>query len=72
MIPLLDLLSHHGEAADPYLLEKIKHQLDVIFGVGPWPLLVLFGLTIVLIPISIIGFYRFQRRRMEVCIKEHE
>ena len=67
---LLSILPHHSEAADPDLLEKIKHQMDAIFGVGPGLLVVIFGLVIALIPVSIMVFYVLQRRRMGVPLEE--
>ena len=69
---LLSILTHHGDPADPDLLEQIKHQLDSIFGVGPGLLVVIFGLLIALIPVSIMVFYVLQRRRMGVPIKEDD
>ena len=60
---LLSIWAHHQEPAEPDLLDKIQNQLDAVFGLGPGILVVLFGLVIVLIPVSVLGFYYVQRRR---------
>ena len=59
---LLSTLPHHDEAADPTLLDWIKRLLDGILGVGPWPVVVLLGLVIVLVPLSVMVFYLINSR----------
>ena len=54
---------HHGEAADPDLLEWIKDRLDHVFNLGPWTAVAILAFIIVLIPFSIIVFYLIQQRR---------
>ena len=60
---LLTILAHHEGAADPDLLDWIKHQLDTIFGLGPWTAVIILGILIAVIPMFIFGFYVVQRRR---------
>ena len=54
---LWSIAAHHGEAADPELLEWIKDRLDQIFNLGPWTVVAVLALIILLIPSSIIIFY---------------
>ena len=63
---LLRILAHHQEAADPDLLEAIKHRLDAIFGLGPLTIVIVLGLVIVAIPVGILVFSAWQRRRTGV------
>ena len=60
---LLSVASHHGEAADPDLLEWIKGTLDHLLGVGPWVVIILLGLVILFIPLSVVVFYLVQQWR---------
>ena len=64
MLPvwLWSVAAHHGEAADPDLLEWIKDRLDHIFNLGPWTVVAILSLVIVLIPMSIIVVYLIQQR----------
>ena len=59
---LLSILTHHGEAADPDLLEWIKSRLDHLVDLGPWTIVILLGMLILAIPLSVVGFYIMQRR----------
>jgi hypothetical protein len=59
---LLSVASHHGEA-DPALLEWIKGVLDRLIGLGPWVVVILLGLLILMIPLGVIGFYLAQQRQ---------
>ena len=59
----MSVAAHQGEAADPRLLEWIKHRLDDLLGLGPWTAVVLLGGIIVAIPLGVMGFYLYQRRR---------
>ena len=65
MLPqwLWSVALHHGEAADPDLLEWIKDLLDYVFNLGPWTVVAVLALIIMLIPISIVVFYLLQQRR---------
>jgi hypothetical protein len=60
---LLSVASHHGEA-DPALLEWIKGALDRLIGPGPWVVVTLLGLLILMIPLGVIGFYLAQQRQV--------
>ncbi len=70
MAPLLAILAHHEEVADPAVLEKVKHQLDAILGLGGGASVALFGLILLLIPVSILAFYYHYRRRMAIAMDE--
>ena len=63
MLPFL--LAHHSEAADPELIEWIRHQIDALFGLGPATIVIVLGLVIVAIPMAIVGFYFVQRARQD-------
>ena len=65
MLPqwLWSVALHHGEAADPDLLEWIKDRLDHVFNLGPWSAVTILALIIMLIPISIVVYYLLQQRR---------
>jgi hypothetical protein len=60
---LWSIAAHHSEPADPDLLDWIKGFLDHVFNLGPWTIVVLLALVIVLIPLSIMGVYLVQQRR---------
>ena len=60
---VLSVAGHHGEAADPDLLEWIKGFLDHAFDLGPWTVVAILGLLIVSIPVGISAFYLLQQRR---------
>lgn len=60
---LLSAAGHHGEAADPDLLEWIKGFLDHAFDPGAWTVVAILGLLIVSIPIGITVFYLWQQGR---------
>lgn len=62
MIPL-SVLGHHGEPADPTLLEWIGHRIDELVGVGPLALATIFGLAIVAIPAALVAWYLLARRK---------
>ncbi len=59
---LLAPLVHHGEAADPALLDWIKQFLDHWLGGGPWLIAGALGLVIALIPLAVVFLYWTQRR----------
>ena len=60
---LRSIATHHSEPADPDLLEWIKGFLDHLFNLGPWTIVVVLALLIVLMPLAIIGVYLVQQRR---------
>ena len=59
----LSVASHHSEPADPDLLEWIKEFIDQLFQLGPWTIVAILALIILLIPVGIIAVYLFQQRR---------
>ena len=65
MLPswLWSVATHHSEAVDPDLLKWIKDRLDHILNLGPWTVVAVLALIILLIPLSIIIFYFIQQRR---------
>jgi len=60
---LWSIAAHHGEAADPDLLEWIKDRLDHVLDLGPWTAVAVLAVIILMIPLSIIIFYLVQQRR---------
>lgn len=70
MAPILAILVHHEEVADPAVLEKVKHQLDAILGLGGGASAALFGIILLLIPVSILAFYYFYWRKMPMATDE--
>ena len=61
---LWSIVAHHSESADPDLLEWIKSRLDHLLNLGPWAVVALVGLIILLIPVSVVTMYLVQRRRL--------
>lgn len=59
----LSVLGHHGEPADPTLLEWIGHRIDELVGLGPVALAVLLGVVIIGMPVGLIAWYLLTRRR---------
>lgn len=72
MAPLLSVLAHHEEVADPAVLEKVKHQLDAILGLGGGASAAFFGIILLLIPVSILAFYFFYYRRRMVNVMNED
>ena len=64
---LQSIAAHHSEPADPDLLEWIKGFLDHLFNLGPWTIVVVLALLIVLMPLAIIGVYLVQQRRQSAA-----
>jgi hypothetical protein len=62
MIPL-SVLRHHGEPADPRLLEWIGHRIDELVGIGPLALAIILGVAIVAMPAGLLVWYLLARRR---------
>lgn len=60
---LFRILAHHQEAADPDLLDAIKHRLDAIINLEPMAIVIILGLVIVAIPVGILLLYALTRRR---------
>ncbi len=60
---LLSVAKHHGEAGDPTLFEWIKHRLDELVALEPITFVAILGLVVVAIPVSILLFYAYQRRK---------
>ena len=52
---LLSMLAHHGEPADPVLIEWIKHRIDSIIGLGAGGMVIILTILICLIPITLVG-----------------
>jgi hypothetical protein len=55
-------MAHQGDA-DPTLLAWIKDQLDHLLGLGPWTVVALLGLLLLLMPLGVVAFYLAQQRR---------
>ncbi len=53
----------HDGTADPTLLGWIKDQLDHLLGLGPWTVVALLGLLLLVMPLSLVALYLAQRRR---------
>ena len=69
MMHVLNLvLLHHGESADPVLLNWIKDLLYHFFGTGPWLAVILLGSAICLMPLIVILVYVIQNRRQSKII----
>jgi hypothetical protein len=72
---LWSIAAHHGEPADPDLLEWIKARIDHILDVGPWVVVAGLGLLILLLPLSVMAVYLLQQRRQpdaDPPAQEHE
>ena len=59
---LLSALAHHDEPADPTLLQWVKGLLDYLLGAGPWAVVALLGLIIVLLPVGVVACYLLNAR----------
>ncbi len=72
---LWSVATHHGEPADPDLIEWIKARLDHIFGVGPWVVVAALALLILLVPLLAMAVYLVQQRGQsgaDPTAQEHE
>lgn len=56
------VLSHHGEPADPTLLEWIGHRIDELLSFGPLTIAVALGVIIIAMPLVLVGWYLIARR----------
>jgi len=54
---------HQGEPSDPELLHWIKDRIDSLIGLGPWIIVAVIAMLIVLIPLAGVAFYLLQQRR---------
>ncbi len=61
----LSVAIHHGEAADPDLMEWIMHRVDALVGLGPAAAVIVLVVIIVLIPVGVLGLYALHRRKAE-------
>ena len=61
---LLSGLAHHGEPADPVLIEWIKHRIDSIIGLGAGGMVIILTILICLIPITLVGILLIQKIRL--------
>lgn len=61
---LLSVLAHHGEPADPVLIEWIKHRIDSIIGLGAGGMVIILTILICLIPITLVGILLIQKIRL--------
>lgn len=62
---LLSVLGHHGEPADPTLLEWIGHRIDELVGFGPLTMAIALGLVIVGLPVALLAWYLIVRNRSQ-------
>ena len=65
MLGFLSVAIHHGEAADPDLMEWIMHRVDALTGLGPAAAVILLTGVIVLIPVAVLAMYALHRRKTE-------
>ena len=61
---LLSVGKHHGEAGDPVLLEWVKLRMDQLITLDPIAFIGILAMVIVAIPVSIMLFYLYQRRKL--------
>jgi hypothetical protein len=62
MIPM-SALGHHGEPADPTLLEWIGHRIDELVPIGSLTIVIVLGVVIVVIPVGLFVWYLVAARR---------
>ena len=60
---LQSVARHNTGSGDPDLLEWIKDFLDHLFHLGPWTIVAVLALLILLMPVAIITMYLVQQRR---------
>ena len=61
----LSIAAHHGEAADPDLMDWIMHRIDTLVGLDAGLIVVILVVVIVLIPVGVLGLYALHRRKAE-------
>ena len=59
----LSVPAHHGEAADPELLEWFKDLFGQVVSVGPWTVIFFVAMPLIAFPIGLVVFYLVQSRR---------
>lgn len=59
----LSVLAHHGEPADPTLLEWIGHRIDELVTAGPLAIVLALGVVIVGMPAALVVWYLLVRGR---------
>jgi hypothetical protein len=62
--PLLRVILHHSEAADPTLVRWLRDEIDHLFGFPPIVYVVVLGAGMVAFPLALLWFAR--RRRDEL------
>ena len=63
MLPILTILLHHAEPADPTLLLWIRDSIDAILGLGPSSIVLILGALIVAFPVTLGAWVLIQRRQ---------
>jgi len=54
---------HHGEPADPTLLEWIRVRIEELVSFGPLTIVLLIGAVIVALPVGLLIWYWLSKRR---------
>ncbi len=62
---LLSVAIHHGEAADPDLMEWVMHRVDSLVGLGPAAAVIVLAGVVVLIPVGVLVMFALYRRKTE-------
>ena len=60
----LSVSAHHGEVADPQLLEWFKDLFAQVLTVGPWAVVIFIAMPLIAFPIGLVVFYLVQNRRV--------
>ena len=64
ILPVVTILLHHSEPADPTLLAWIRERIDAILGLGPAAIVLILGALIVAFPVALSVWVVIQRRRI--------
>ena len=64
MLGFLSVAMHHGEAADPDLMEWTMHRIDSLVGLGPALVVGILVIVIVLIPVAVWVLYALHGRQV--------
>ena len=62
---LPNLAAHHGDAADPELLEAIMERIDSIVPLGPVGMIIVLTAIILAVPTLVLFMYQRYRRDSE-------
>ena len=62
---LPNLAAHHGDAADPELLEAIMERIDSIVPLGPVGMIIVLTAIILAVPTMVLFMYQRYRRDSE-------